>query len=305
MKDNTGNRTCYIRKNNLITGPFSVITLKARINTGSLKGEDMVSYDKVTWERLDVLFPHLAPPVPERKIAPGSAPAASPEAVLPQEGNDAFQEYREQMVLSGEEEVRELQPLKPFARFCCDLSMVFASVWDFPLLFAFLEWNKKRILWMSLGVNLFWALVMVLLFGREYSPRFSYFFSPLMAVISVLTAAGLSAGFAWSVEKICSKRTGRTSLNKDWQVFGAAVFMDSAMILNTFLGLGHGFSQPLKLYFFLFMLLTVSLAVTGGISQLRFYLEHTAKIKNERVLFIFPLYGAVTAAVSYFLLKLI
>ena len=309
MKDNSGNKICYVKKNGLITGPFSIITLKARINTNSLNGGDMVSFDKVSWKRLDVLFPHLAPPE-QRVYTAGEETAAWQEtcgyAVGSQTADPGAVPGGSDPGAAGTADCFiPAYPAHPAARFFCELAVVFASVWDFPLLFPAIAHGFRKMTWMAWSINIFWAVLMVVLFGREYSRHFSWFFSPLMAVLAVVTVFGMAAGFAWCVEKFCSKKAARKTLDPEWQLFRLAVFMDSAFILNAFIALGHGFGHAQQLWVFLFLLLTVSLVVCCGTNQLRFYLERTASIKSERLLFFFPLYTVLLTITAYFLLKLI
>lgn len=309
MQSNKGTRF-FLRKSGRITGPFPLDKLNSMYRTGALTSQTMISEDKQNWSSISILFPALAPEYPL------SQTAETPQKTMPVEKNlgkaipvrtsaigimENHNCNNEVPAMPSGYTVYPVPEQHPVHEFFTDIGRTFALMWNFREIVENYAEKSARFYGIAIAVNVVLAAVFILLFGKYYSSRFSFLWSPLIGISLLVLLLMITSLAAWLVSAN-NNYSERRSL-PSWMICAAGIFMNYGTFVCAVMALAHGVEQFLLVKFFLGFINTLILSST--IMQLRDYLETCRKNWNvpvfSAVLFLNPLF----VATIYFFTKLI
>ena len=196
MQPVVSGKSYFLRQSGRITGPYPMLKLNAMYRRGELKCEDMCSEDKIRWHYINVLFPALSPSAPI--VIDEPPPAAPPDPVirvLPQQGPDRLPPpaadvippcVRPPVPPPANCPAQAVRQPAPLAEWLADIGRTAALVWNFREMLVMHSRKAGRFLGIAFGIHVLLCVMIVLIFGKYYSPRFHRFFSPLMGFGSSL-----------------------------------------------------------------------------------------------------------------------
>ena len=302
MQSSASGKHYFLRQSGRITGPYSMLKLTAMYNSGALKCEDMCSEDKRRWHYINVLFPALSPAQPIALESPVPAPPAAVDTPVRSTdfavSSTAVPAVRSRPIsppsLAKEFSVpAELQP--PFIEWLTDIGRTIALLWNFPEMLQKHAEKSGRFLGIASGIHVFLGVVFVLLFGRYYSPRFHWFFSPLMGISLLAILWGVAGLLGWFVSRQRTPSGGSSA--PFWKICAAGIFMDYGTLACCVMALAHGAWQyPWVRYLFVFI---DSFILCSCAMQLRDCLRACGKDWKIPVICAVLLLNPVLAAVIY------
>ena len=262
----------FLRQSGRITGPYSMLKLTAMYRRGELKCEDMCSEDKIRWHYINLLFPALSPSAPiavdepaatlPDPVPPIMAPPRQEQFFLPPSADNAIPPSiphpAKAPPRAGEETMR--------TRWLADIGRTIALVWDFREILQLHSGKAGRFLGIATVMHALLMLVIVLTFGKYYSSRFHWFFSPLAGLCLLVILWGAACLTGWSAARK-SATAGKGSPPADWKICAAGFCVNYGVLAH---GKGHLWVQALLVFI-------DSGILCSCVMQLRDFLEKNGK----------------------------
>ena len=284
----------YIKKSGRITGPFSLLKVKSMFHSGAVSGYDMFSMDKVSWQSIYLLFPHLIPGK-EKVDAVSGATSGSPFPVNGGNVSDAEKE-------NGNDNAARAESKNFFVRFLCDTAETISLVWKYPVLSAEGGRKWKRWLFSACILHFVTATVMVLLFGKYYSKSFHYIFSLLRAWggVSVLLLFCFLPGYflirCGNKEEVKSK--------ENFLSCSVALFVDHGIVMCALMALLHAVVK-VSVPGIIVLMIVNGIVLCASSRLLAFSLKEARSVAAESVYLVAVPFNAVFCLLIWYLVKII
>lgn len=308
MQSAVSGKSYFLRQSGRITGPYSMLKLNAMYHRGTLKCEDMCSEDKIRWHYINVLFPALTPSSP---IAISETPAAPQDRIIkvlteqessPSFADDTISANGPQLSIPlPAKEMPEPLGQPPLAEWLADIGRTMALVWDFREMLQKHGRKGGRFLGIAPGIHVFLALMFVLIFGKYYSLRFHWFFSPLMGLSLLTILWGTACLIGWFAARR-SVTAGKERPAADWKICAAGFFVNYGILACCVMALAHGKEH---LWVRALLVFIDSCILCSCVILLRDFLEENGKNWKAPVICTVLILNPVLAAVIYGFVTLI
>lgn len=288
----------YVKKSGRITGPFTLLKVKAMFHSGALSGYDFFSVDKISWQSIYMLFPHL---IPGTEKMPFSAGTSGFEEKSFFAGGGNLSSLAEENI-SGETPYADEESKNFFIRFLADAAETISLVWKYPALTAKGEKKWQRWLGCSCFLHYVTAAVMVILFARYYSKSFHYGFSLLRAwgAMTVLLLISFLSGYF--LVRCGNKDDGRSK--NSFPVCSVAIFWDHGIMLCALMALFHAF-EKIALPGIVVLLLVEGITLCASSRLLTSVMKKTRNITSESIFLAAVPLNALLVVLMWFLVKII
>ena len=312
MQPVVSGKSYFLRQSGRITGPYPMLKLNAMYRRGELKCEDMCSEDKIRWHYINVLFPALSPSAPI--VIDEPPPAAPPDPVirvLPQQGPDRLPPpaadvippcVRPPVPPPANCPAQAVRQPAPLAEWLADIGRTAALVWNFREMLVMHSRKAGRFLGIAFGIHVLLCVMIVLIFGKYYSPRFHRFFSPLMGLSLLLILLGAACLIGRIAAARGSGSAGRERPAADWKICAAGICVNYGILACCAMALAHG-----RAYWWVWALLVFidSCILCSCVMQLRDFLEENGKNWEVPAACMVLILNPVLAAVIYGFVTLI
>lgn len=277
----------FVKRSGRIMGPFSLLKLKAMFHSGSLGGYDMFSVDKVNWQYIYILFPDLIPGKVEKRedMQKMELSPAAGEKDDPANGEELAKENRHVLT------------------FFLDMGMTISLIWKYPSYLEEMSKKYGKILGMAGGMNLFFCLLMVLLFGKYGSRNFHYCFSLLAATVILLLLFLLSLLTGWLIGRV-GKKVDEIKKG-EWQILSAALFMVHGLIAGTLFALQHTLKGEYCAVGALILIAVNSAALCGTAFLLVHAFASFRNMNGEWIRFLAVPFNGLFVAIVWFFMRFI
>ena len=297
----------FLRQSGRITGPYSMLKLTAMYRRGDLKCEDMCSEDKIRWHYINMLFPALSPSAPIAVDEPDAAPPEPVPAIPPHSEQEQFflppsaDDAMPPSIPHPEKAPPRTDGQTMRTGWLADIGRTIALVWDFREILQLHSGKAGRYLGIAAVMHALLGLAAVLTFGKYYSSRFHWFFSPLMGLCLLVILWGAACLVGWSAARK-SAAAGKGSPAADWKICAAGFCVNYGVLACCVMALAHGRGH---LWVQALLVFIDSCILCSCVILLRDFLEENGKNWKAPVICTVLILNPVLAAVIYGFVTLI